>query len=264
MKFTISLWCVAGVCAGLSVMGITSAQDPETEGVCCMAPSANATRTPVGPQGETRGAGPVVLDFEGLGNLEPVEEFYNNGQGGDGSGPGPNFGITFSDNALGIIDADAGGTGNFGGEPSPDTVLFFLTGTAATMNVPGGFTSGFSFFYSAINNPGQIVVYDGPDGTGNVLATLDLPLTPENGAPDPTGNFSPLVPTGVSFSGTAQSVDFGGTIDQIAFDNITLGSENPGGGGQPPDPVNVPIFTAGGLVLLAGLLAMLALLRLRG
>ena len=96
------------------------------------------------------------------------------------------------------------------------------------MNVPSGFDTGFSFFYSAINDPGVIRVYDGLGATGNVLATLNLPLTPFNGAPDPTGEFSPLVSFGVSFSGTAKSVDFGGTIDQIGFDNITLGSATPG------------------------------------
>jgi MYXO-CTERM domain-containing protein len=188
----------------------------------------------------------TVLTFEGLGDNEAVEQYYNGGTGGDGSGPGPDYGIYFSDNALAIIDSDAGGTGNFGGEPSPDTVMYFLSGAAATMNVPDGFETGFSFFYSAINQPGQIVVYDGLDATGNVLATLDLPVTPAFGAPDPTGAFSPLVPIGVAFDGVAESVDFGGTINQIGFDNITLGSEQPGGGDV---PVAEP--TALGLVGLA-------------
>ncbi|MBK8594238.1 MAG: PEP-CTERM sorting domain-containing protein [Holophagales bacterium] len=169
-----------------------------------------------------------VLTFEGLANQEPLGDFYNGGTGGTGSGPGPNLGITFSSNALGIIDADAGGTGNFGGEPSPSTIMFFLTGAAATMNVPAGFAEGFSFYYSAINSTGVVTVYDGLNATGTVLATLALPLTPSNGAPDPTGNFSPLVPLGVTFSGTARSVDFGGAQNQIGFDDITIGSATPG------------------------------------
>lgn len=186
----------------------------------------------------------VLLDFEGLGNNEPVNDFYNGGVGGNGSSGGANFGIQFSSNSLAIIDADAGGSGNFGGEPSPDTILFFLTGatanattgTAAVMNVPAGFSGGFSFFYTAISQPGVIRVFDGPNGTGTLLATLNLPLTPNNGAPDPTGTFSPLVPIGVTFSGTARSVDFGGTVNQIGFDNITLGSGTPIGPGGPPAP----------------------------
>ena len=35
-------------------------------------------------------ANTVVLSFEGLQNLEPVNNFYNGGTGGFGSGPGAN------------------------------------------------------------------------------------------------------------------------------------------------------------------------------
>jgi|GEM_PF-831350 hypothetical protein len=221
-------------------------------------PDVVATARPTLPQ--TPQGGDVVLTFEGLGDQEAVNEFYNGGTGGSGSGPGPNYGVVFSDNSLSIIDSDDGGTGNFGGEPSPSTILFFLTGAAATMNVPAGFTTGFSFYYSAINNPGVIRVYDGPDATGNVLATLDLPVTPTNGAPDPTGQFSPLVPIGVTFTGTAHSVDFGGTINQVGFDNITLGSGTPGGGGgggpTGTAAIPAPTLSPAWLIGLAGMLAL--------
>ncbi|OUL26505.1 hypothetical protein BV378_12535 [Nostoc sp. RF31YmG] len=171
----------------------------------------------------------VVLDFEGVGDQNPVGNFYNTAP--------HDFDITFSNNALGVVDADAGGSGNIGGEPSPNTALFFLNGPAATLNALNGFTTGFSFFYSAINNPGFINVYDGLNATGNLLATLNLPTTPFNGAPDPTGQFSPFVPIGVSFSGIAKSVDFGGTVNQIAFDNITFGSATPGT--NVPEPLTI-------------------------
>ncbi|MDG3005337.1 hypothetical protein [Paludisphaera mucosa] len=166
----------------------------------------------------------ITLTFEGLQDLEPIANYYNGGMGGNGSGPGPNYGVTFSGNALALTDADSGGSGNFGGEPSSPNTAFFLTGGGAlTMNVPAGFERGFSFYYSAVNLPGSIQVYDGVGGTGNVLATLVLPVTPFNGAPDPNGVYSPLVPLTVEFAGTAKSVDFGGTANQIGFDNITLG-----------------------------------------
>jgi hypothetical protein len=181
----------------------------------------------------TASASIVSLDFEGLGNLDPVGNFYSG------------IGVTFSDNALAIVDEDAGGTGNIGGEPSPDTVLFFLNGPAATLDYAPGFTTGFSFYYSAINNPGFVNVYDGPGGTGNILATIQLPTTPFSGAPDPTGQFSPFFPIGVAFAGTAYSIDFGGTVNQIAFDNITFGSQTPVG---TPD-VGAPLALLGlGLV----------------
>jgi hypothetical protein len=194
----------------------------------------------------TAHAATIVLDFEGIGNLTPVGEFYNTAP--------RDLNITFSSNALAIIDEDAGGSGNFGGEPSPSTVLFFLEGPAATLNVLDGFTTGFSFFYSAISQPGFVNVYDGLDATGNILATIQLPLTPFNGAPDPTGQFSPLLPIGVAFAGTARSIDFGGTVNQIAFDNITFGSSTPVG----PTPVPEPTTILGSLAV-AGIVTKLKL-----
>ena len=174
----------------------------------------------------------IVLDFEGLQNLEEIQDYYNGGVGSLGSGPGPNFGVTFSDNSLAIIKNTAGGSGNFGGTPSGDTIAFFLSGTANIMNVINGFDTGFSFFYSAVNNPGFVEVYDDIDGTGNLLASIGLPLTPD-GSSDPAcdfNNFCPFVPIGVAFSGIAKSVNFGGSANQIGFDDITLGSATPGNG----------------------------------
>lgn len=179
------------------------------------------------PSAKAAQAATILLDFEGLQNLEPINNFYNGGTGGFGSTYSQNLGIAFSGNSLAIIDEDAGGTGNFGGEPSADTIAFFLTGDAAVMDVADGFDTGFSFFYAAVNRPGIVNVYDELGGVGNLLASIDLPLTPFEGSPDPTGQFSPLLPFGVNFDGIARSVDFGGTIDRIGFDNITLGSETP-------------------------------------
>ena len=185
-------------------------------------------------------AAATVLDFEGLQNLEPIDNFYNGGLGGFGSGPGPNYGITFSNNSLALIDQGSGGTGVQSNEPSPPTVAFFLSGSAATMNVPAGFDTGFSFYYSAFVN-GSVTVFDGLNGTGNVLATLNLPA---NGAPNT------FTPVGVSFAGTAMSVDFSGSANLVAFDNITLGASVP----VAPSAVPVPQAAWGGLVLLGALL----------
>lgn len=74
----------------------------------------------------------TVLTFEGIGNLNPVGNFY-----------APNY--IFSPATLAIVDADAGGTGNFANEPSPDTIMFFLDANNAILDVPAGFTTGFSF-----------------------------------------------------------------------------------------------------------------------
>jgi hypothetical protein len=156
----------------------------------------------------------IVLDFEGIGNEVSVGAFY----GG--------IGVFFSSNALALIDSDAGGSGNFGGEPSESSILFFTSGSAAIMNVPAGFKKGFSIWYSAINEPGSIKVFDGLDGSGNELGVLQLPLTPDTGSPDPTGSFSPFFSVEVAFEGTAKSVSFAGTENQIGFDNLLLGLQS--------------------------------------
>ena len=142
-----------------------------------------------------------------------------------------NHGVAFSDNALAVIRDNAGGVGNFGGEPSPVTALYFASGSAATLNDAAGFTTGFSFYYSAQVYPSAIRVYSGVNDTGDLLATLDLPTTPnglDHPCPNnPGANFCPLEPIGVAFAGTARSVDFGETVDQTVFDNITIGSATP-------------------------------------
>jgi hypothetical protein len=188
----------------------------------------------------------VTLTFEGLQDLEPINDYYNGGLGGFGSGPGPNYGITFTSDSLAIISGANGGSGNFSGAPTMPTVAFFLTGAGDTMNVPGGFDTGFSFFYSAVVFPGTVNVYDGLDGTGTLLATLDLPVTPSGGAPQCTyGSYCPWFPIGVAFAGTAQSVVFTGTANFIGFDNITLGSSTPTGVPEPSSMAILGVALAG-------------------
>ncbi|MGD0390130.1 MAG: PEP-CTERM sorting domain-containing protein [Tepidisphaeraceae bacterium] len=172
-----------------------------------------------------------TLTFEGLQNLEPIENYYNGGLGGFGSGPGPNYGISFGSDALAIIQDSAGGSGNFANNPSGVTTAFFLTGPGDVMNVPAGFNTGFSFYYSSISLPGEVDVYSGQNDTGTLLASLTLPVTPEI-TPAPDGGleyFDNWAAIGVSFSGTAESVDFTGTANEIGFDNVTLNSSRPAG-----------------------------------
>ena len=189
----------------------------------------------------------VLLDFEGAGNLEVVGVCHNGGGGGQ------DLGASFVGNALALVDADAGGTGNIADEPSPNTVLFFLGAAAATLNSAARPETGFSFLRSASNDAGSITVYSEVDAMGDVLATLALPVTPSiPGGGDPAGGFNASWATGAAFGAVARSIDFGGIANLIAFDTITFGSTIPDMG-EIPVPGTLPLL-AGGLAL-AGLVA---------
>ena len=166
----------------------------------------------------------IQLNFEGVGDNCRIENFYNGGTDSCGNS-GTNFGVGFGTNALGLVDQDAGGNGNFGNEPTPDTVMFFLTGTAV-LNYAPGFATGFSFFYTSTTFAGSVDVWSGLDATGVLLGTIDLPAL-GSGPGDPTGSFSNWDIAFLAFAGTAMSDDFGGTVNQIGYDNVTFGSTDP-------------------------------------
>jgi len=58
-------------------------------------------------------------------------------------------------------------------------------------------------------------------------------------------NFCRYTPFGVTFKGTAESVDFSGTENQIGFVDITLGSATAGGGKGVPEPATVSLLALG-------------------
>ena len=167
----------------------------------------------------------IVLDFEDFPySGVTVGEWYN-------TGGGPNYGISFADNFRVQID------GSYTNTPSPTNVLYYEKGAITNMNVHNGFDTGFSFYYTA-SSESTITVYD---ALGKVLATRLLPVIS-----DPWNVWNPV---GVNFTGTAYSVNFGGSQEYVGFDNITLGSATPITT-PTPEPASMMLLGTG----LAGLL----------
>jgi hypothetical protein len=194
-------------------------------------------------------ASTIVLNFTGLQDHEYVNDFYNGGTGSEGSS-GVNYGVSF----VSFQACDAPGTfcTAVDSEPTPPTVGQISPDTTGIMNVSAGFDTGFALFYTDINAPTSAAIWSGLNGTGTLLATLDLPIT-LTGTP-PALPYSVWMGTGITFAGTAESVVFagGGGTDLISFDNITLGSDTPVGAPDGvPEPLTLSLFGAG----LAGMAA---------
>lgn len=188
----------------------------------------------------TASAAVITLDFEGVGDFNPVGNFYD-------GGAGTNYGVSFSPDTLALVDADAGGSGNFANEPSDSTIMFFTNSNNAILNFAAGFTTGFSFFYTS-STAATINVFDGIGGTGNLLGSLNLSAQfNDNCVGDPSGGYCNWTAVGVAFAGTARSIDFAGSAGETGFDNITFGSARPGG--TVPEPTTLALL---GAALLAG------------
>jgi len=189
-------------------------------------------------------AGVVTLNFalsdlSTYGLYEPILNYYDGGADAGGA-IGPNYGITFNAGAAAQNNYPYPGSNvGPGNNPAPgipaSMILYNYTGDI--MNVAAGFTTGFSFYYSAPFATGTVNVYAGLNGTGALLASLVLPLTPNADPPYPY-NYGIWDPFGVAFAGTAESVNFSGSYGYIAFDDVTLGAASP----VVPDVTGVSIY----------------------
>jgi hypothetical protein len=183
-------------------------------------------------------AAAITLDFEGVGDQANILEFYNGGTDSVGNS-GVDYGVSFGGNMLAVLESNP--LVRFSGEPSAETIMFFLTGTAI-VNYDQGFDAAFSFYYSTVSFEGTVNVFDDLDATGNLLGSINIDAL--GLGPDILNPFSNWVVGSLEFSGIAKSVDFGGTANQVGYDNITFGSENPGQASV-PEPSSLALFGLG-------------------
>ena len=157
----------------------------------------------------------VVADYEsvGLADGDPVGNAY--------------AGIGLEH--VGAYGAISGNTNTFEfvGEPSSITVMYYTS--SATINVPLGFDKGFSFFYSQSSSPlSTALVYEGLNGTGNLLGVIQLDQNWKDGGCESGNDVYCHWDVGqTAFGGTALSVVFAGAASAALFDNVTFGSTTP-------------------------------------
>ena len=109
------------------------------------------------------------------------------------------------------------------------------------MNVAPGFSNGLNFFYTAGfagNLNETVTVWSGANGTGTVLATINLS---NNNASCTSPLYCSWTDAGLSFSGTGHSVTFKGPSNEFGLSDITVGSSMT----AVPEPSSIYLLGAG-------------------
>jgi hypothetical protein len=156
------------------------------------------------------------LTFTGLQNGEPVLTYYDGGFGGFGSGPGPGFGVSFSNGLVADSTMIAFG-------PSA------LVQGPVTMDLDNAWSQGISFYYAGA---GTISFYSGKDATGALLASLPLVVSP--------GSFNNVF--GNTFGAFQSAVFSPAAGSSLRVDSISFGFA------VIPEPSTAILFMAGLLV----------------
>lgn len=211
-------------------------------------------------------AATVTMNFDGLTGAAPVlgpgeyaANYYNGGCGSSYSGGsvscgGPDYGVVWSANAVAF--AQPGLTARYNGvanAPSGPNVLGIDKNIprqpiGMLMNVAAGFDTSLSFWYTtaALEDDVFVTVYDGVDGTGAILTSLNLNSTP--GYCVAGFQFSCWDPLTVAFDGTAHSVRFYTTFSnprQFLLDNVSFKITAV----PVPEPAAIGIFGLGALLI---------------
>lgn len=179
----------------------------------------------------------ITIDFERAWDYDngDVLNYYNGGKAAVGSQTGPNLGVVFAN--ISGFNEDPLGAG-YSGAPTPLGVAY-AEGPNAIINVPSG-KMGFSFFYSSpIAVIGAVKAYSGLNGTGTLLASLDLLANePMVGVYD-TFTFASLALKGLARSFDLSNLASGDTT--ALFDNVAL----------IPEPGTLVLLVTGGALALA-------------
>ncbi len=151
-----------------------------------------------------------LIDFVGLQQDENVLEFYNGGSGSSGSGPGADYGTSFSSDSRALY------VYNGSNEPNPGLVA---TLTASNLSLNFNYAiQDISFVYTARVEV-QVGFYSGLNGTGNLVNSFVL--TPNTNGP--SGNvYNTWSASSSSWQTDARSVVFTGTANRWGLDNISF------------------------------------------
>jgi len=176
----------------------------------------------------------VSLNFDALdgdpGQFEDPLNFYAGGHGSRGSGPGPDFGITFA-GGWGVLCEHSDtcvGSLVVGNPSSPNSIV--TTSQKSFIDVAGGFSEGLDFSWSS-QVTGTIKVWSGLNGTGTLLNTITLPRQPDGrntGNCGPDGVVCPFVSANLPTLGLGHSLEFDGFSGEAAFDDINFANVNLG------------------------------------
>lgn len=159
------------------------------------------------------------VTFDGLKNGEQVLDYYSGGFGSEGSGPGPDFGISFG-NGL-VADSTVIAFGPSG----------LVTESAVVMTLSAPWTGLISFYFTG---SGSIFFYSGPNATGSLVA-------------DDALVYPPFFPFGAT-PGSFESAVFvqSGIGGPLRLDSITFGAQ------VIPEP-SIAMMVAIGMMLVVGL-----------
>jgi hypothetical protein len=149
----------------------------------------------------------TVIDFETAPSFASIGSTY------------AGLGVSFGGDALGLANDELGPY--FSNAPSPLGVMF-AAGPDASMNVAAGFVNAVNFAYSSSSAlTGAVQVWSGLDGTGTLLASIDLANNAtSNGCTDSA--YCNFGTASMTFAGIAQSLTFGGAANATVFDNIAI------------------------------------------